>query len=267
MKFYSEYLKKDLEFATIQDTDMASGEPISIIPHESLLGIAKSENLNIAHDIVYASHDEAVIACTISDKQGKSVTWIGESNSMTLDNEIKQKYRFTMAWNQAFDRALIIFLQLPDRRVKSDMEINPSSAEKNLGPQMNGDNPYMNTGNQGQENAKTGTTTQAPKDKQTATNNVSAGTGQGNSGKQQQPKPQQKNQPTPESDGKIIITIGKFKNNKTTTIKDIYESDMQWMKWIAESGQFIPKNESDSKQYEAILRYYQYRQALNQKQK
>lgn len=137
MKFYSEYLKKELDFVTNVQADDVTGEPVHIIPHESLLTLAKQENLNIKKDVIYASQHEAVLSCTISDGNGKSVEWIGESNPLTADgNEVKKRFRFTMAFNQAFDRAMIIFLQLPDKRIKSDAEMSPTgSEERQPGPQ------------------------------------------------------------------------------------------------------------------------------------
>ena len=239
MKFMSDYLNRELEFSTIQEIDEASGEPIHIIPHESLISLAKELNLTISDRVIFASANEAVLSCTISDST-KSVSWIGESNPDTLDNEIKRKFRFTMAWNQAFDRAMIIFLQIPDRRIKSDMEmdVNPDNKQA-LGPQLGNNNPYAKPNKS------------APVQTNNAQNN--------------QPATTNEKKITVEGDAKTLIDIGKYQTSPKT-IQYIYENDYDFLKWICEDSKSdYPKLKVEDKQkpqIEAIVRYVYFRQQV-----
>ena len=254
MKFMSDYLQRELEFSTIQEVDEASGEPIHIIPHESLVSLAKELNLSISDRVIYAGPNEAVMSCTISDGT-KSVSWIGESNPETLDNEIKKKFRFTMAWNQAFDRALIIFLQIPDRRIKSDMEmdINPANKQE-LGPQVSGNNPYAQKNNKAPapapvnnkpvQSAKPVQQTQKP---QQAKHNADTG------------------EPSAEGDANTLIDFGKYSGNPQL-IKSVYKHDWEFLRWVyADSISEQPRLEvPDDKiwQVEAACRYFYYMQNM-----
>lgn len=257
MKLMSEYLQRELEFATIQEVDEASGEPIHIIPHESLVSLAKELNLSISDRVIYAGPNEAVMSCTISDGT-KSISWIGESNPETLDNEIKKKFRFTMAWNQAFDRALIIFLQIPDRRIKSDMEmdINPAN-KRELGPQISGNNPYTQ-----KNNSKT------PAPAPANTKPVQPVQPVQQAPKAQQPK-QSANTEEPtatvEGDANTLIDFGKYDGNPQP-IKSVYKDDWEFLRWVyADSISAKPLLEvPDEKIYqvEAAIRYFYYMQNM-----
>ena len=248
MKFRSEYLDKELEFSTIQEIDEASGDPIHIIPHESLLSLAKELNLGISDRVIFASANEAVLSCTITDGK-KNVSWIGESNPDTLDNEIKRKFRFTMAWNQAFDRAMIIFLQMPDRRIKSDMEMDVNPANKqSLGPQINGNSPYNQSNNSGK--------TATPEPNRSVQNQQRTSQTGGND---------KKPQFTVEGDAKTIIDFGKYQGNPKT-IKFIYENDLSFLHWVrtdiqSEHSELRNQVPDDKKyQIDAICRYVHFRQ-------
>ena len=237
MKIHSKYLNKDFEVSTTEEVDETTGEILNIVRHDSLVDVVKEAGLNVSSKLIFANQTEAVFLVKISDGK-KETEAIGESNpNIAKGDDVKLSFRFTMAYNQAFDRAVIMHLQLPGRRIVGPVEEGQALSEANAqqtntAAQTNGNRPAQSQpaqpGNNGYRN-----------------------------GQQQANRPAYSREPG--SSQKIyknddfICTIGKYKANKNMTLKEIFEQDYDWMVWAANS--YVPETKIMEQQKKVVADY------------
>lgn len=132
MNIHSDYLEKDLD---IDVTEIKDGEDenakvvMRVVTHDSLRKIFMSEKLlrlTYEYQPVYMDRGHYAVLCKMSDTNGRVVQEIGESLPATLTNQISKNYPILMAYQRAFDRALIAILGL-EGKILSDAEIPAGS--------------------------------------------------------------------------------------------------------------------------------------------
>ena len=127
MKIKSTYLGVEFDIP-MKETESA-GEPVTIIPHKVLKDLvynseeAKKLNLQCRNTPIATEPKHYVFLCAMSDNAGRRVEAIGESQESTTLTEIAKAYPVTMAFNRAFDAAVIDFFGFP-RKVYSDLQID-----------------------------------------------------------------------------------------------------------------------------------------------
>lgn len=121
---HSKYLNKEFK-VNIYEKD-ENGRTLNFITHDSLEDIIhnqiESGQVIYDYELVKISPEHCVAKCVISDKQGRRIVAIGESQPSTLTTEIANDYPATMATQRAFGRAVIRYLMLPGK-VFSSVEI------------------------------------------------------------------------------------------------------------------------------------------------
>lgn len=122
MLLNSKHLNMYFDVATIDKAD--NGKVIHVVKHDSLRDIFLNQypGLQVNYQVVSTDVRHSVVLCRISDDKGRVSTEIGESLPNTLTDPISKNYPTLMAFQRAFDRALIAFLNF-DGKVLSDLEL------------------------------------------------------------------------------------------------------------------------------------------------
>lgn len=132
MEIYSRYLDKQIEIPDVKT--VSGGEEVTIISHDALEDIVYNHEASITNNIqahvvcVISEPGHYAFLCSISDKFGRRVEYIGESTENTLETQIAKDYPALMAYKRAFDAATIKFLGLPSK-VYSDQQISVNNEE------------------------------------------------------------------------------------------------------------------------------------------
>jgi len=94
-----------------------------IIPHSFLNKAAAEKPVECNFQVVSSELNHAVVLCCLT-ADGVRIDTIGETTEGTLWTKADREYPVTVAWNRAFDRAMIRYLAF-DKPVFSDKELNP----------------------------------------------------------------------------------------------------------------------------------------------
>lgn len=127
MKIKSKYLNCEFD-VEITDT-VIDGRKVNLIPHSTLTDIFYNQlprEKGIRHeiDMTHISLAHCVAKCTIIDNDGRRIIEIGESVRAMLKTEIAKSIPATMAQIRAFDRAVIRYLDIPDKNMYAEEEFN-----------------------------------------------------------------------------------------------------------------------------------------------
>lgn len=123
MNIYSKFLKREVEVdvKSIDDTN----NDMKIISHDSLRELFLSGELGAGisyqYSPIFMSGSHYAVLCTMKIS-GREVQEVGESLPATLTNPISKNYPILIAYQRAFDRALIAFLGFSGK-VLSDTEM------------------------------------------------------------------------------------------------------------------------------------------------
>lgn len=128
MLLESKYLNQKLDVATIEKEE--NGHILQIITHDSLRDIFLNQIAGVIaeYQVISSDRHHSVVLCRIFNDKGRSITEIGESLPATLADPISQNYPTLMAFQRAFDRALIAFLNF-EGKVLSNLEMNMGDSE------------------------------------------------------------------------------------------------------------------------------------------
>lgn len=115
---YSEYLEKEFQvegFTAISDR----GRPVTMIYPTSLKKLMNRmipAEFGARYDLVDVKQtmDHCVARCIITDAKGKRIQEVGEATTQSMTSDIETSHPATTAYQRAFDRAVIQYLQLPD---------------------------------------------------------------------------------------------------------------------------------------------------------
>lgn len=126
MKIKSKYL--DCEFDVEINEKTVGDRKVQLIPHSVLTDIFYNRlprDKGIRHEIemTHISLAHCVAKCTIIDNESRRIIEIGESVRSTLVTNIAKSIPATMAQIRAFDRAVIRYLDLPDKNLYSNEEL------------------------------------------------------------------------------------------------------------------------------------------------
>lgn len=123
MNIYSKFLKREVEVdvKSIDDTN----SDMKIISHDSLRELFLSGELGAGisyqYSPIFMNGSHYAVLCTMKIS-GREVQEVGESLPATLTNPISKNYPILIAYQRAFDRALIAFLGFSGK-VLSDTEM------------------------------------------------------------------------------------------------------------------------------------------------
>lgn len=166
-----------------------------------------------------------VMQCTMTDDTGRKIFAIGEAHPNTLINSISRNNPVIMAFNRAFDRAAIRYLDF-EGKFYSSAEIP--------------DDKDVGTSDEFDENDIIGSDNEEYiVDEELAP----------------EPKTEpEESKPSPESFGTIVINMGKYKNLGKTAAQ-VWSEDESWAKYMAN----LPVSDTASGlakiQYEALREY------------
>ena len=113
---YSKYLQKEIPAERIQG--------MMLIRHSFLEEFAAEHNVEFTMHVVAAELDHAVVTCKLP-----GIYTIGEATEKTMWGKLDHEYPVTVAWNRAFDRAMIRLLDL-NVPAFSNKEINLNNLKK-----------------------------------------------------------------------------------------------------------------------------------------
>lgn len=127
-KLKSEYLGKEFEVASFEAQD--EGETVEVVSHTALQHIAHNllpTELKTQYSLepLLLSPNHCVAKCVFADNTGRRIIEIGESMPSSLSTEIARNHPATMAFNRAFDKAFLRYLDVPGK-VLSNSESNPT---------------------------------------------------------------------------------------------------------------------------------------------
>jgi hypothetical protein len=134
-KLKSEYLNKEFEVSSFEAQE--EGDTVEVVSHAALEHIAHNllpAELQTRYELIplLLSPDHCVAKCVFSDKTDRRITAIGEALQSTLSTEIARNHPATMAFNRAFDRALLRYLNVPGK-ILSNSESNPTDGAVSAG--------------------------------------------------------------------------------------------------------------------------------------
>lgn len=134
-KLKSEYLGKEFEVTSFEAQE--EGETVEVVSHAALEYIAHNllpKELGVKYDLIplLLSPNHCVVKCVFADDTNRRIIAIGEAVLNTLSTEIARNHPATMAFNRAFDRALLRYLNVPGK-VLSNSESNPTNDAVNDG--------------------------------------------------------------------------------------------------------------------------------------
>lgn len=136
MKIFSNTLGTEIEVSVYSKED--NGRKLNIIPHKWIDDFANNKAYKMIPGfqkktiIEHISDTLTFARCIVTDGL-KEVEEFGEARDGSLDSEISKNYASTMACNRALDKAILTFLELPNKYY-SDLEIKPD-----LGEEINND--------------------------------------------------------------------------------------------------------------------------------
>lgn len=234
-----------------------------IINHSNLVQLFNTlENTKINQKCLVANFEHAVYECLI-EYNGKVFYQIGEVVKKTQFNDIVRDYPVTIAYQRAFDRAVISLLDF-ESKVFSNNEINLSGlqtiskaktenkVESNLENQLTNSNisrVQVTESPIQEENLFSGQsiTPEAPEDKKTEENDIPEDIAS-DTGEQSQEN-------IDDSLKNYIITTGRKYNGKTLEEIDKFETACggTWFGWFVEK--YNAKTESEKQDQEAVASY------------
>lgn len=115
---------------------------LTIITHNSLEKLMHDKLMisdlrtSYRSNFIECNERHTVVECFIEDVSGRRVSSIGESTKQSLDSDIAKKYPSLIAFQRAFDRAIIRYLSL-EGRCYSDTEISAIELFDNLPEKLN----------------------------------------------------------------------------------------------------------------------------------
>ena len=279
MLLFSKTLNKDINFATFEKLN-EFGKPIKVIFHDALQKVIHNE-AKVKYDVnfIVANTDHAVVVCTMTDASGRFIREVGESVPATLDNEIAQNHPALIAFQRAFDRAAIRYLDLPGK-VFSNMEISvidetmvemesddaetKSVAQKpGIISSVVGDDDLMSLGDDiedTEEHQSEVVVTDTVAEIEDVVEDVAEdvdddvnidGIGDVCSA-DALPFDVDSEEDTDDCSGYVITMNGKYAG-KNKTIAEIYATDASWIEWIA--ANFKPHNSVAEKDVAAIKKF------------
>lgn len=127
-KLKSEYLGKEFEVSSFEAQE--EGETVEVVSHTALQDIAHNllpPELKTQYSLepLFLSPNHCVAKCVFADNTGRRIIEIGESMPNSLSTEIARNHPATMAFNRAFDKAFLRYLNVPGK-VLSNLESNPT---------------------------------------------------------------------------------------------------------------------------------------------
>lgn len=279
---YSHYFRKEIDISTGVATGVG-GKKNTIVYHHELENIilnTLSGTVTCEYTVYNANPNDIVVVCKISGGEwGKSISAIGEATPETLKSSVEKAYPTTIAFQRAFDRAAIKFLEL-GYHVYSNMEMEPD------GPRTIDAKNLVDAHRDEQQDPLTSDDTDAKKKPSSVETEVAekalknaSGASiakpqsqpvQGTQHQQSRPssQPQQSRPQSPQAStldtlGATVIEIG---NKKGKTIAELFAlkdagdgSTASWINFITES--YKPTDPEKIKQVEAIKKYAKLRNA------
>lgn len=217
MLLESKYLQQKVDVTTIEKEE--NGRTLQIITHDSLRDIFLNQITGVTAEYQVISSDRyhSVVLCRVFNDKGRSITEIGESLPASLTDTISQNYPTLMAFQRAFDRALIAFLNF-EGKVLSNLEINISIDESSI-PSVD---TSLNTS--GDEMPAYGEEI-APDEEPVISNNP---IGASDDSKREPEKPAaSENDP-----GEEVIKWGKYAKTPTKAKDIVVPDNKDWLDWV-----------------------------------
>jgi hypothetical protein len=266
MLLYSKTLNKNVTLVTFEKEDDL-GRPIKIITHDSLQELIHDSKVKYDFSVISADINHSVVTCCMADSSGRIIKEIGESIPETLETTIARNYPTLIATQRAFDRAAIRYLNLPgkifsnteipiidgdtgDDNEYSQITVSGISSIVQEDEMLNYNTPTdsividdMIDNN----DVNTSVNVDTPIDNEPVIEDINVGIDTTDD------LPFDVTEETTETSndyGNYVITMkGKY-YEKNKTIAEIYETDANWVKWIAEN--FVPRTDVAKKDVEAI---------------
>ena len=236
-KIKSNYLGIEFEFCIVE-VELENG-PKQLVSHNSLQQIIQNQipaEYQLRYDVTFevCTPSFCVAKCTMIDAKGRRIQEIGESQPDTLYTDIAKGIPATMAYNRAFDRAAISYLNLEGMasgRIysKEEFDLSSSSQEKESAQKFNEENFSQGLGEE--DFLMDGLD---PFDEADLASN---------------------NAKSESSDfGKTIITFGRY-SEKPRTIEDLCSNWKKNGKWVNWALRQTPQNDEEYRQLEALKQY------------
>lgn len=245
MNIKSIYYKREFDVVLNQQDD-GSG----LISHDSLRDVIynQCEGIRVSFQPVDSNPAHCCVYCTMDDGN-RRVTECGEALPSSLKTQIAQEYPWMMANQRAFDRAAILFLQLPGKYY-SDAELNQSvKADPTPAPAASSTAAVDESI---KAPARETTPERRPEPAKTAETPAPTVT--------PEPEPEPEPEFTPAapvpSCGNVIMCLGKRYAGKNVTIAQVYAENRGFVDWAANKA--IPQNDAERACQQACKDYLKF---------
>ena len=220
-KIRSQYLDEEFE---VSCWEMQQGKrTLTIIEHAALEYIIFNElaQPNFSYDMmpIVGIANYPVAQCTMTDDSRRIIA-IGEAHPDSLVNKISRQNPVIMAYNRAFDRAAIRYLDL-EGKVYSSEEISDEDAAEGSNEDVSYDGNFSLDIDEIPE---------APE------------------------KPEAQPEPKTENPGDVVINFGKRYRGQGKTVAEIYATDPDWVNYTVGMNTDAA-GEATRKQVEALKAY------------
>ena len=121
MKVKSNFFKREFDVDIFDKEE--NGKLIHVIKHDSLRHVYLNQltGVKATYHPVVSDINHSVVMCNITDNKGRSITEVGESLEATLTDDISKNYPTLTAFQRAFDRAMIAYLDLEGKVLSNQL--------------------------------------------------------------------------------------------------------------------------------------------------